>query len=301
MHEILPSLRTLLVDHLATAEPLTADMPAGAKTVTITNTSRFRAGDEIFIMSVPLNKAEPARVFEVTDFETLTLFEPTVPGWTVANGSFVQKAIRHEPLKRVFLGDFQRIPDFPAITIAPTSESNEWWAIGATEHEHRVNIRVYVQTNNFEESEILLSKYARATREILLDHIHPIINDQTELFPLTADMPIGSTVVSISDTSNFRVNELVVLRDANPPPNSEENVVRTILSPTDLELATPVDKDFLVAREAEILRINRYLYDTRPSDINYGFVPGSGGSLLRAADISWFGKEVICRQGNILT
>lgn len=308
MFEILPSLRTLLIDHLATIQTLTADMSPGDTTVTVDNTSRFRTGDEIFIGSAVTGLAEwkgaagvPFRVESIVDSFTLELNAATVAGHTVANAGYVQKAIGHQPLKRVFIGDLRRIPDFPTITIAPVSEDNDWWAIGATEHEHRVAIRIYAQTENFEGSEVLLGKYATATREILLDHIHPIVTGQTEFFPLTADLPSGGTVVSVSDTSSFEVNGTVFIRDAQPRPSSTENVIRSILSPTELELATPAEFTFLVSRQAEILKVERYLYDTRPSSINYGYVPGSGGSLLRAAEIGWFGKEVICRPGNILT
>lgn len=301
MDEILPSLRTLLVEHLATSEVLTADMVPGSKLATIANTSRFRPGDEVFIMSAVTGVAEKNVVDEITDSFVLTMRDPTVPGWTVANSSIVQKAIGYQPLKRVFMGDIRRIPDFPAITIAQGNESNEWWAIGATDHEYRITIRIYVQSHVFDDAEILLAKYAKVTREILMDHIHPIINSATEFHPLTFDLPAGGTVVSVADTSTFEVNGTVFIRDAQPIPSSGENIIRSILSPTDLELATPSPFTYLVSRQAEILKVNRYLYDTRPSEISYGYVPGAGGSLLRAAEINWFGKEVICRSGNILT
>ena len=301
MHEILPSLRTLLLDHLSTSQVLTADMAAGSDIALIDNVSRYRLGDDVFLMSSSLGKAEKFVIKDILDSFTLKMESPTISGWTVSDSSFVQKAIGHQPLKRVYVGDIRRIPDFPAITIASTSESNEWWALGATEHEYRIAIRIYVQTNSFSESEILLGRYAKATREILLDHIHPIITDKTEFFSLTADLPAGGTVVEILDTSSFDVNGTVFIRDAQPRPSSTENVLRSILGPTNLELATPSQFSFLTSRSAEILKIERYLYDTRPSEISYGYVPGSGGSLLRAAEISWFGKEIICRPGNIVT
>jgi hypothetical protein len=298
MNEILTSLRSLLVDHLSTSQSLTSNTAAGSDLVYVANTSRFRAGDEAFLMSATLNKAEPVRIRDVIDYRTLQLFENSVPGWTTSNGSFIQKAIAHEPLRRAYIGDLKRIPDFPTITISPDSEDNEWWSLGATDHDFKLSIRVYVQTANFEESNIVLTKYAQAIREILIDHIHPIIEQQTEYFPLTADLIAGSLVVSLTDTSDFVPNQVVFIRDAEPRLSSTENIVLSILSPTELELNVPVKYDYLVVRQAEIIRVNRYLYDTRPSNISYGYVPGSGGSLLRAAEIKWYGKEVRCREGN---
>lgn len=299
MNEILTSLQTLLVDHLSTTETLTEDMVASSKEAKVGNTSRFRAGDDVFLMSTALNKAEKAQVFEVTDWETLTLVTATTPGWTTANNSFVQKAFGYQPLKRVYIGDLRRIPDFPTITIAPVSESNEWWSLRATEHDFKIAIRVYVQTHNFEQSNIAMTKYAQAVREILLDHIHPVISSQTEFHALTVDLPPNSTIVSIADTSDFQVNGMILLRDAQA--RSEEATIRSIPSPTELEVGKPTALEFLVARQGEVLLINRYLYDTRPSEINYGYVPGAGGSMLRAAEIQWYGKEVRCREGNLNT
>lgn len=310
MHEILPTLRSLLIDHLTTSESLITDMAPGSDVVRVSNTSRFRRGDEIFLMSLTTGKAEKARIFAIGDTDgdgvvdddfALKLVGPTTPGWTMANSSFVQKAINWIPLKRIYIGDLQQIPDYPTITISPLSESNEWWAIGATEHEYRVAIRVYVQTQNFEESNLTLSKYASAVKEILIDHIHPIINEQAETFALTADFLFGGTVLTIADTSKFGANDVVFLRDSQPHPSDQENVIRTVLSPTQLEISTPAEFDYLVSRQAQIIRINRYIYNSRPSDTNFGYVPGSGGSLLRAAEITWFGKEVRCRAGNLAT
>jgi hypothetical protein len=300
VNEIISSLQKMLIEHLATSEALTVDMAPGAVDAKVANSSRYRPGDEVFLMSTVLNKAEKARVLDVVDWDTLRMEVPTVPGWTVANNSFILKAIGWAPLKRIYKTDLRRLPDFPCLTISGASESNEWITLRATDHDFRISIRVYTQTHNAEESDVLLQKYARATREILIDHIHPVINDATEFHPLTADLPANSTVVSVADTSSFAVNGVVFFRDAQPQP-SDEVEIRSILSPTELELSRPIAFTYLVARQAEVLKVNRYLYDTRPSDISYGYVPGSGGSLLRAAEIQWYGKEFRCRAGNILT
>jgi hypothetical protein len=301
LDEILLSLRRLLVDHLATTEVLTADLAVGGDVVTVGNASRYRPGDEIFIMSTSVGTAEPLVIEDVEAWDTIRLESASQRGWTVAETSFIQKAIGHQPLKRVYVGDLNRIPDFPSITVFPVSEDNSWWALGATEHDQKVGIRIYAQTHNFERSEVLLAKYAKAVREILIDHIHPIINSRTEFFPLAADLPVGGTVVSISDTSSFSVGDMVFIRDTQPQPRSVENVIRTVLSPNQIEVSVPSRFEYLVARQAELLRVERYLYDTRPSSIRYGYVPGKGGSLLRGAEIGWYGKEVLCRSGNVAT
>jgi hypothetical protein len=211
----------------------------------------------------------------------------------------VQKCIGWIPLKRVHIGDLRLNPDFPMVTIEPTSESNDWITLQATTHEHRLAIRVYVQQDNFETTNILLAKYAKQVREILIDHIHPLV-DYVQ-YALLSDLLVGQTVATISSTSLFQPNTVVFLRDAKPRPNAQEDLVKAILGPTQIELATPAKYDYLTARQAQLFLVNRYFYDTRVSDITYGFVPGQGGSLLKGAELSLYMKEELLRQGNIVT
>jgi hypothetical protein len=296
---ILFSLRSLLLEHIAASQPLSSDMAVGSTSINVPNTSKFRDGDEIFIMSIGSNEAEPNQILRVNDWDELVVATPTLRGWTTAESAFVLKAINHQPLKRIHAGDLRIIPDFPTITIEQTGESNEWITLRGTTHEYKFSIRVYVQYDNFESTNRGLIKLAENVREVLMDHIHPIVDGIQ--YPLLADVPKGATVVTISDTSKFEPFRVVYLRDAKPRPSSQEDMVRSVLSPTQLELATPAQFDYLTARQGELIFINHYLYDSRPSDITYGFMPGQGGALLKAAEISWFAREEVIRQGNILT
>lgn len=298
MDQILTALRGLLIDHLAANQPLSQDVAVGDVVVKVANTSHFRPGDQVFLMSIARNVAEPVTVTKINDWDELLIDPPAANAWPTSD-SVVQKAIGWMPLKRVHIGDLRVNPDFPMVTLEPASESNDWITLQATTHEHRVAIRVYVQQDNFESTNLLLAKYARQIREILIDHIHPLV-DYLE-YPLLDDLLVGQTIATIPDTSKFVPNSVVFVRDARPRPNAQEDLVKAILGPTQLELATTAKYDYLVSRQARLFLVNRYFYDTRVSDITYGFVPGQGGSLLKGAELSWYGKEELLRQGNIVT
>lgn len=299
MDKILPAIRSMLIDHLAANQPLSANVAVGDTVLHVQNTSHFRPGDEVFLMSLTTNLAEPVTIAKINDWDELLIDPPASNVWTMANSSMVQKSIGWIPLKRVHIGDLRLNPDFPMVTIEPTSESNDWITLQATTHEHRLAIRVYVQQDNFESTNLLLAKYAKQIREILIDHIHPLV-DYVQ-YALLSDLLVGQTVATISSTSLFQPNTVVFLRDAKPRPNAQEDLVKAILGPTQLELATPAKYDYLTARQAQLFLVNRYFYDTRVSDITYGFVPGQGGSLLKGAEINMYLKEEILRQGNIVT
>lgn len=384
---ILTSLQRLLIDHLATSEPLTVGMAIGDKAVRVPNSSRFKAGDEALIVSdtalAPNGKVgvvEKVVIEEVLSYDDVRLVSGVTRAWPLGENPYLLKAIDHLPVKRITVGDLRRIPDFPFVTIAPASESNEWVTLRATSHEFRATIRAYVLTDNFERAEILIVKLAEAIREILIDHIHPFVDGTT--YSLTSSpsqnpLPRGSTVVAIPNTSSFEARRIVYIRDAgqirrilltaarvaglvtlttefahgllpgqqvvvsrvddisfngvftilttptattltfaqalanavgtggrvSEPERipSQEVTVRSVLSPTMLELAVPTEADYFANRQGELMAVNRYLYDTRPERISYGYVPGTGGSLMRAVEIDYFAKMEIIRRGNILT
>ena len=308
MWDVLKAIRSLLLEHLANSQPLllppistpsTILLNPGDPNVYVNNTSRFRVNDEVMIVSDLVGLAEPTKIISIPSWNHLIIDPPSIKsgGWIVVESPYILKAIKHKPLKRIHIGDIKIIPSFPTITISPQDESNEWLTFLGTSHEYKLNIRIYVQADGMEHSEETLSRYSEQTREILIDHIHPIIDGVS--FPLTADLPTNSVAVSILDTSQFSPSDSVILRDAAR--NSQNAMVDSVIDDTTLQLATGCDTSYLVSRQAEIILLKKYLYDTRPSGISYGYVPGGGGSFLRASDISYFGKEFICRQGNVQT
>ena len=320
MDAVLNALRTLIIDHMAASELLVADAAVAASAVKITDTSRFRDLDEIFLIAggASGNNAEGAQILHVgpppvapppwpppgtptwpdNDGQTLTLVSPITRGFAVSENSYVLKALGYMPLKRVQIGGMKVIPSFPTITLEPSGESNEWITLRGTSHDYRISIRTYVLDDNFEKTSLALAKMTEALRDILIDHIHPIIEGEDH--PLTADLTTGGTVVQIADTSNFMATDFVYIRDNMAYDHYNDTMIKTVLDPNFMELRGPVDADFLVSRQARLTRVRRYLYDTRPESISYGFA-GQGGSFMRASEITWFGKEWLCRPGNVLT
>jgi len=320
MDAVLNSLRSLIIDHMSASELLVQNAAAGALTVKIRDTSKFRDLDEIFLIagSATGNNAEGAQIMHVgpppatlppwpppgtptwpaNDGQTLTLMSPITRGFTMAEASYALKALAYMPLKRVQIGGMKVIPSFPTITLEPSGESNEWMTLRGTSHEYRVSIRTYVLDDNFEKTSLALTRMTEALRDILIDHIHPIIEGEDHY--LTADLTTGGTVAQIADTSNFKATDFVYIRDSMAYEHYNDTMIKTVLDPNFMELRGPVDSDFLVSRQARLTRVRRYLYDTRPESISYGFA-GQGGTFMRASEITWFGKEWLCHPGNVLT
>lgn len=305
--DIMRSLQRLLIDHMAADWPLTANLLPGQNIVSVLQSSRFREGDDVFLKSEILGKIEPAVIDSVLPWDPvlgyrIVLEDPIIGTWTTATSSSLLRAINHQPLKRVYRGDLNISPDYPCISISLPDESNEWLTIRATEHEYTFKIRANILADNFEVGTDQISTFGEAIREVLIDHIHPVIDNPPVIIPITSDVPANSSVIELSDTSLLAPGYRVFLRDGEKrPAGSQEAVVQSILSSTQVRLATATEWDYLVARGAEMIVALRYLYDTRPSSVSYGYVPAKGGSFSHAAEISYFAKEMICRTGNLIT
>jgi hypothetical protein len=304
MDQILSSLRTLLIDHLAAMEVLSADAPLGSLVLTVPNTSRFRVGDQIYLlnkMTTTESQGETAMIADIPDNVSIVLTQPTsCKAWPVSESSYIQKAVNFQFIKRIHIGDLKVIPSFPTITIDPDAESNEWLTLQQTSHDYKFNIRAYVLADGFEKTNMYLIRLTQMIREVLIDHIRPIINGESH--PLTVDLLQGQTVVTIADTSNFAAGDWVFIKDAYPNPSQQEMRVKKIISSTQLELIRPTCYDYLMSRQAECILVKRLLYDTRPDNITYGYVVSEGGGpLMRASQISWYAKENIYRNGNSLS
>jgi hypothetical protein len=322
--DLMVALQRLFIEQLAADWPLTEPLSPGDNIVSVLQSSKFRAGDDVFVKSVTPSpgKVEPTTIAEVYAWDPALGYrvriDPPVQGWWLVGtdpynptrpyGSSLLKAVNHQPLKRVFKGDLRRIPDFPSISISLPDEDNEWSTIRATDHTYNFKIRAYTMADNFETGTEYIAKFAEQVREVLLDHVHPLV-DYFSL-PLAADLPLGSTIVQM-DVSTAPLLSLfarivpgdrVYLRDGEKrPAGTQEGVVQSILGPGQARLSTTTQWDFLVSRGAEFIVARKYLYDTRPSRISYGFVPSNDGSFLNAAEVGYFAKEMVCRAGTILT
>lgn len=305
MNEITPALQQLLMDHLAPIQLLMANLPLGGTMVSVANSSRYRVGDDVFIASdtAPDPSGSPGlveecRIKSIPDYNLIELAAPITRAWTMAESAYILGAVNHIPLKRVYIGNLPALADYPCITIQGKDEDEEWITLGATTHQYKYSIKAFVLADNAEMSELFLPKFCKKIREILTDHIHPIVNGVS--VPLTSDVPAGATVVSIGSTANITIPALAFIRDAKTRTPAQESTISSILSPTDVQVVMPLQYDYKVARGAEMILMSRYFYDTRASSISYGYTKKEAG-MLRGGDISYYLKEELIRLGNILT
>jgi hypothetical protein len=120
------------------------------------------------------------------------------------------------------------------------------------------------------------------------------------IFPLVADYDVTSlaenitacdTVIRVTDRTLFNhYRRIIIEDDLESTENYIEGWFTEVEDPQQnaLQLHDSVPYPFLAA-ETSIIVPKRFVYNSWPSDIQYGMI--HKGELLKAAKISWFAEE----------
>jgi len=289
---------------------LTADALADSTTISVANTFHFNIGQEIVFIDYGYNEvnSEHYQIFEysviksVIDSFTIELTTAIQSNWYLAQSSFIQKTIGHSPLyeQNVLYGDREVIPtDEVAITVEPLNISNDWLYLqGGLSEESRLSIFIYGQSVETEEGMRILNKYAKAVYDVLNSVLHLNVNDYQS--PILDDINEGDIVFCVCDTPDNRENfvvsdegETYQFQDNLSPKCVNKKVINRTISGGEicLEVEYPFETEILKSEFGIAIRNNRYFYDSRINNVTFGLTQ-KGSAVLRAAELSWFGKEI---------
>lgn len=309
--EIVDAIIDLIKKNIIAKTNITQDVNAGDTVIKVVNSFHFKRNQEIVLIDNGYNtkgsshyqKFEYAIIKEINDTRTITLKTPVLSDWLVSESSFVQKTIGHAPLyeDNVLYGDREVIPENEiAIAVEPVSLSNEWiYLQGGLSEESRMTILIYAKSVKTEEGMRILNKYSDAVYQLLNDNLHLNINDVQA--PILDDINIGDSTFCIEDTDDNReyfissgsTSVQYSFQDNLTPPchvfcMGSRTISNGIICLTTTE---PFTQAFKTSEFAVVSRMNRYLYDSRIDSVTFG-VTQKGSAILRAAELSWFGKEV---------
>jgi len=324
--EIVEGIISHLNNNLIAKTNVVSNALTGDTMINVENSFHFEEGQEIILIDYGYNDpvSPHYQMFEYTNVKSIanthwiTLGQPIVDpngGWMVSDGAFVQKTIGHAPLytDRIYYGDREVIPtEEMAVTVEPVSMSNEWiYLMGGLSKEYRVSITVYGKDIETEEGMKILNKYADSIFDLFMSTLHIAIKNNYT--PIMANVAAGTSTVVIEDTPENR--EYFVLSSTIGHPsqyifeiqdnlNVEKdlsiiNVAYGVPAPgfITLTVGDSVNSPRLLAHNynlneyAFFMRYNRYFYDSRIDNVEYGVVQ-KGSAFIRAARLNWFGKEV---------
>jgi hypothetical protein len=296
---------------------VTSDVTTGDVIINVENSFHFRANEEIILIDYDYNLEgsphyqvyEYSKIKKVNNTNSITLTTPITSDWMVASNAFVQKTIGHSPLyeNQVYYGDREVIPtDLMAITVEPVSMTNEWMYIrGGLSEEYKLKIAIYGKSIDTDEGRRILDRYSDAVVQFLNLNIHPGVLAYST--PLLTDIAPTDMQITIEDTVENREN--IVLSSELPSPIAsitnayqlQDNKGATYwFSITDIQYSggnmiitmdKPANLVFEKAEYAVIKRIGMYIWDSRADNAVYGVV-SKGSAILRASEISWYGKYI---------
>jgi hypothetical protein len=304
---IVDSILDLVKINLISKTNLTSSANSGDTIINVENSFNFFSGQEIVLIDYGYNdpssehyqKFEYAVIKSVIDTNTVELNTPVISNWLLLNKSFIQKTIAHSPLyeQNVLYGDRNIIPtDEVAITVEPLSVSNDWiYLQGGLNEETKVQITIYGQSVETEEGMRILNKYSKSVYDILNLNLHLNINDYQA--PLIKNINIGEDTFCVCDNPEnrkyFVVGSCFSFQDNLMPRCSEYQAINVNVDNN--EICVTVNREFdhsYTTNEFGIaIRMNRYLYDSRVDNVSFGTIQ-KDSAVLRASQLSWFGKEV---------
>jgi hypothetical protein len=204
----------------------------------------------------------------------------------------IEKLYAHKYLQGVYFGDPIGVPKFPAITVNMASVSSEWLTIDSVKETYNVEIGIFVEDSNQEDTVRFLNKMVDIVSYGLKQHIYPLVADY-ETTSITSDIVQSGApvyVVNVADSSVFTPNsgQRVLIED---PWKTEELRVTDIIDATTIRLQTPVCYSYTVSSGTTMIATQRFIYNSWPAEIRYGKV--YAGTMLKAATVSWFAWEEV--------
>jgi hypothetical protein len=198
-----------------------------------------------------------------------------------------------------------------AVCIEPVGFTNEWiYLQGGLSVEYKIDIMIYGKDPETETGMEILNKYTQAIYQLFLSELH--IDLDAPYTPILANVTAGTSTVLIADNVDNRENfaasstlineksyqiqdnlkaehDFCILSVSPAVPDGSGQM--TVTMSKDPVVSVPFTYGYSTTEYATLIRYKRYFYDTRIDNVDIGTVQ-KGSAYLRAAKLSWFGKEV---------
>jgi len=286
---VLKSIRDTVVRFGLASEDVNSDCLVGTKIVYIPFTRKFFEGETIVIRNDSIGEV---RVIDrIIDDHTMTVTEDLVRTWTVAEGSKVQKAPGGQYIKRIYLGDPDVIPDYPAITIVAESRDEEWWTLETTKVTWNCTVSCIFEDDGLENSYEGMLELTKSIENSFWANRWPIFGTLSET-TLTADYAAGDQILSVASSADLKAKNQYILEDYAHTMMGEIN---RVIDGTTIEIVPPhCALDFLVSRNATLTVPSRWVIYSYSGSSTYGYI--HKGTLLKASQIKWMAEEEVVRR-----
>lgn len=294
MLQLLESLQTIIERFIVNVRSISAPITSGECTIPLDSSKRFQNGDEIVIYEAgklqETGKGEIRTIDCLPDRNSIRITEGIVDDYPLGTG-FVQKLISGKFIQAIYIGEPGKIQMYPAISINARSKENEWFTLESTSETFNVDITIYTEAGDYEESYRLMHTYAKKIETALFRSLYPLV-DPADIAILAEDIGPGDTIFRITDQQDLIAGQLgwLFFESADFLRFSR---VKEVLEPDVFELQMALGSPFSAGDK--IIRPRRHMYNAFPRGISYGTI-NAETVVLKAAVISYMAQEEVRRQ-----
>jgi len=290
---LLKSYRKIIGRFIINERELTAPTVAGSRTITITSTRRYQAGEKIALLNTSNWDVEFHIIASIEDSRTLTTSHDISDVYP-ASDSVIRKAIGDGMgtdtfIQAIYLGDPAVISHYPAITVDLKSRHSEWLTLESTKETFEIDISVYVEASQYENQFELMHTYTDAIEDALFRSFYPLV-DPYNSSALVEDISPGDTIFRIeNETDGFLCRGSWIWFESLD--YLQFNRLKTYQGNGIYETVFPIGTDFEAGDL--VIRPKRHIFNTLAHETQYGFVMKE--TMLKAAKISVRAEEEVWR------
>ncbi len=269
--------------------PFSSATAVGATVVPLVTSRRFIAGDQVAVYDQSIldvtGDGEVRTIACIDNLNSITLSEPLTAAYPSAT-SKVQKMVGGKFVQSLYLGSPKKIPLYPSITIDAKSKKNEWLTLESTTEEFNIDITIYTQEADYEESYRMMHIYAQQIERALFRSLYPLV-EPFDCAILADPVVATDNVIRVTDANNLANGQLgwIWLESFD---FLRYNRVDEIISPGVFQLKQTVGSPF--AAGDKVIRPRRHFYDAWVRGIDYGTI-NTESAVLKAARIQYTARE----------
>ncbi len=293
MLQLQEAIKKIIERYIVNIVPFSEAISARSTTVPVMSAGRFRKCDQVAIYNQTVHDAtgegEIRTISCIPDGNTIELDIALVDAYP-AGTSFIQKMVGGKFVQGIYLGEPAKISHYPAITINATEKSNEWFTLSSTSETFQVDISIFTEAADYEESYRLMHVYAKHIEAALFRSLYPLV-EPFDTATLAQAVGPTDTIIQVTDFQDL-VNHLtgyVFLESWN---NLRSNRIRQILGSGVFELSMPIGGDF--AAGDTVIQPGRHFYNAFPRGIKFGTI-NQESTVFKAAVISYMAQEEVKR------
>jgi hypothetical protein len=277
-------VRRIIARWVSTQAPLIENASPGDTVLTVSTTNRFRAGDEV-IMRNSVQGETPIYIESIIDNTHMSIEDPVRFVWRVDDDCIIEKTFHQNMVQGIYVGDPEIIPRFPAITVSATNRQSEWLTLDSTKEVYNIQISVYVRDSNQESAYRFLLEMVDTIQKGLKKNVYPLVGPYNTT-TIKEDVSCNDSYIKITDTSIMERGNKIHIEDKW---NVQEFMVLEVIDSETLHVHPSSGYNFSVSNNAQVIVINRFMYNSWPASIDYGKI--FKGEMLKAATIDWFAWE----------